>query len=451
MQKLPDKFLFSLQNILSPQELDLFLGSFQVNPPTSIRFNPHKKIRYASPTKSVAWASQGVYLEQRPSFTEDPLFWAGAYYVQEASSMFLEQVVKKILGEKKNIKVLDLSAAPGGKSTHLLSLLPESSLLVANEIIKSRADILEENLNRWGNGNYLVTQSDAQVLGRLSGFFDIILVDAPCSGEGMFRKDPKSIEEWSEESVNLCSIRQKRILSDILPALSPNGYLIYSTCTYNTQENEENLSWLRAQEDLTSIKITTDSSWGVREVSENQLYAYRFFPHLLEGEGFFMACFQKKLWGNPKEIKTQKNIFTKISKKQKEILEQWLDLPNSYDFYSFKERIFALRENFIPWINTIALQAYIKHTALYLGSFKQNDFIPSQALAHSTWVSERIPRWELSYEQAMQYLRKQNFSAENISEKGWHLVTYQSLGLGWAKILPNRINNYYPTEWRVRK
>ncbi|KOY88032.1 hypothetical protein AD998_03405 [bacterium 336/3] len=446
---LPADFTNKLAHILPENEHQSFLDSLQSPPITSIRYNSQKKLQnYIDNQKPVSWCKDGYYLSERPSFTEDPTFWAGSYYVQEASSMFLGKVIEHIL-PKKALRVLDLSAAPGGKSTHLISLISSDSLLVANEIIKNRADILEENLVRWGNSNYIVTQTDSQVWGSLENFFDIIVVDAPCSGEGMFRKEPQAITEWSLDNVNLCAARQKRILADVLPALKPSGFLVYSTCTYNTQENEENLAWLVKNHHCKSIKIPLEHDLGIKESSLDDIFAYRFFPHLLQGEGFFIACLQKT-GNNNTHSKTKKNIFTLLPKKQVDIFKNWINIPENHQFYTYKNQIFLLQEHHTQSISQIAGTAYIKHTSLQVGELKQNDFIPSHDLAMTNLVNANISRLELSYEQAMQYLRKQDFTIDT-PIKGWALMQYKGLNLGWAKILPNRINNYYPVHQRVRK
>ncbi|MCU0438452.1 MAG: rRNA methyltransferase [Raineya sp.] len=446
---LPSDFTKKLAHILPENEHSSFLDSLQDPPITSIRYNFQKNVQVHQEKQSpVKWCKQGFYLSERPSFTEDPTFWAGSYYVQEASSMFLGKVIEHIL-PKKDICVLDLSAAPGGKSTHLISLISSGSLLVANEIIKNRADILEENLIRWGNSNYLITQTDSQVWGNLENFFDIIVVDAPCSGEGMFRKEPQAITEWSLDNVNLCASRQKRILADVLPALKAGGFLVYSTCTYNTQENEENLSWLTKNQALKSISIPFEKEWGIRETQHENIFAYRFFPHLLQGEGFFIACLQK-LGNSLSNSKTKKNIFTPLPKKQIDILKNWISIPEKYQFYTYKNQIFLIQEHHSQLISQIATTAYIKHTSLQVGELKQNDFIPSHDLAMTSLVNQNIQRLELDYEQAMKYLRKQDFTIDT-NLKGWCLMQYKGLNLGWAKILPNRINNYYPVHQRVRK
>jgi len=328
---LPYDFLLEIKNFLSPEEAEVFCNSLQKPPITSLRLNPKKETALEYPTEPVPWSSLGFYLSERPSFTQDPLFWAGAYYVQEASSMFLEQIIQSIQ-IPENAVVLDLCAAPGGKSTHLLSLLPESSLLVSNEIVRNRADILQENLCRWGYSNYVVTQSGADAWGKLESFFDVILVDAPCSGEGMFRKEEQSLSEWSLENVNFCAARQKDILRNILPALAEGGYLIYSTCTYNTKENEENVRWLVEYFGLEYIEIPIKETWGIRKTD----YGYRFFPHLLQGEGFFIACLRKK--GQKKVRKTKKNLFTLAPKKDSKNFEPWLKNYSEKEIFLYQEK-----------------------------------------------------------------------------------------------------------------
>ncbi|GAB3814418.1 hypothetical protein GCM10028895_07510 [Pontibacter rugosus] len=233
----------------------------------------------------------GILPTRTSFFTLDPLLHAGAYYVQEASSMFLEQALKQSIDLDESLHVLDLCGAPGGKSTHLASLISKDSLLVANEVIRSRASILAENVTKWGSGNVLVTSNDPREFSRLPDFFDVMVIDAPCSGEGMFRKDHAAVGEWSEENVNLCAQRQQRILMDVWDALKPGGLLIYSTCTWNEKENEENIAWLAAQEGVESIKLEVQPEWGIIPTQLNGLEGYRFYPHRVQGEGFLWLLY----------------------------------------------------------------------------------------------------------------------------------------------------------------
>jgi 16S rRNA C967 or C1407 C5-methylase (RsmB/RsmF family) len=263
--RFPDNFLqlLSAENGFNKES---FIQAHQIDDaPTSIRLNPFKPSA-AKTGEQVPWSADGFYLNARPSFTFDPLFHAGCYYVQEASSMFIDHIFKHIrLNTDDNIKVLDLCAAPGGKSTLLNSAINADDLLVANEIIKTRVPVLTDNLSRWGQANVIVSNNDPKDIGRLKSFFDVILVDAPCSGSGMFRKDPQAMNEWSENNVELCHQRQERILADILPALKEDGYLIYSTCSYSHQENEDILDWLCLEFDLESVRIPIYKEWGIVE------------------------------------------------------------------------------------------------------------------------------------------------------------------------------------------
>ena len=221
------------------------LEALQMQAPISVRINTQKTVSKPGLATAVPWCENGYYLPERPLFAADPAFHAGHYYVQEAGSMVVGSIVKNLLSAlPEPAVVLDLCAAPGGKSTHLASVLREGDMLVANEVIGTRTPILAENLCKWGAGNHIVSRADASRFGASGAQFDIVVADLPCSGEGMFRKDPAAIDEWSENNVKLCAERQQRIVTDIWPAIAPGGYLIYSTCTYNTAENEDNVNRL---------------------------------------------------------------------------------------------------------------------------------------------------------------------------------------------------------------
>ena len=266
----------------------------QADVPVSIRINEKKGTPAPVtdiPDNRVAWCDTGYYLPERLSFTFDPLFHAGAYYVQEASSMFLEQAVRSHV--KTPVRCLDLCAAPGGKSTHLAACLPEGSLLVSNEVIRSRSHILAENIAKWGNPNCIVTNNDPKEIGCLTHFFDVIIADVPCSGEGMFRKDTDSTGEWSIANVELCAGRGRRIIHDVWNALKPGGLLIYSTCTYNTEEDEENIHYITEELGAEALPIPIKDEWQITGPLKYNHPVYRFFPHKTKGEGFFLAALRK--------------------------------------------------------------------------------------------------------------------------------------------------------------
>ena len=264
----------------------------------SIRVNPYKKLRnslsFSNPLERVPWSEQGYYLEERPSFTFDPLFHAGYYYVQEASSMFIEHVVRKLVSAP--VACLDLCAAPGGKSVSLLSALPEGSLLVSNEIIRQRANVLSETLTKFGHPNAVVTQNSPADFAAFPGLFDLILVDAPCSGEGMFRKDEVAIQEWSPQNVKMCAARQRDILSDVWPTLKPGGLLIYSTCTFNRDENEDNVRWMADNLGATIKKVEVEPDWNIVPRMMKRRVAF-IFIRIKQRGGLFCCCFTEKRRG----------------------------------------------------------------------------------------------------------------------------------------------------------
>ncbi len=459
MNSLPKELLRSLQNLKSFNE-EAFKAVHQPGGQiTSIRLNPEKVKSQKSKPKTdgpVPWSSNGYYLAERPSFTLDPLFHAGAYYVQEASSMFLEEVIKQTVDLSKPIKVLDLCAAPGGKSTLIQSIISKESLLVSNEVIKTRANILSENITKWGAANVIVTNNDPSDFQRLENYFDIIVVDAPCSGSGLFRKDPNAIEEWSEKNVQLCAQRQQRILADVLPSLKEGGILIYSTCSYSQEEDEEIADWMVKGFKVESLKLKLEESWGIVEaVSEKEkALGYRFFPDKVKGEGFFIAAFRKMLLGSEinNEVKRrrskEKNKTDKITAKEIEILKPYLINTDDLFFIKQNEEIIAMPIHLEDDLGIIRSALYIKKAGVKLGAVIRNELIPAHELAVSNIISPTIPRHEADKETALQYLRREEIKTGDL-HKGWVLLTHQQLPIGWIKVISSRINNYYPKDWRI--
>lgn len=435
---LPETFIDRTKNLLE-SEWDAFEKALQEEVPVSIRLNPEKHSDISFEEK-VPWASSAYYLPERPVFTLDPLFHAGAYYVQEASSMYLEQIINNRFSEL--VVALDLCAAPGGKSTHLSSLLPKDSLLIANEVISGRSGILSENIIKWGNPYSIVTNNDPKEIGSLLHRFDMILTDVPCSGEGMFRKDPAAINEWSVNNVHLCAERQRRIVADIWPALKPGGILIYSTCTYNREENEDNITWI-CQE------------LGAKIVEEPR----RFFPHRNKGEGFFIAALQKEEKDQQNNRATQRKEKKRATSKQRNPIPihfnyvmQWLKDPETFDIFEDSSLLKAFPKNYSEVYNQIKSCLRVISSGIVLGEIKGKDLIPSHSLSMSTALSKNaFPRWEIDKETALHYLHKDSFQSlpDNLP-KGYVLLTHQSLPLGFIKNIGSRANNLYPSEWRIR-
>ncbi len=456
--QLPHSFLQSLENV-EGFDLKAFAAVHEeAKPLTSIRFNPNKKIDVQDSAlqleSKIPWSSQGYYLKERPSFTKDPLFHAGAYYVQEASSMFLEQVLRQTVDLNTSIKVLDLCAAPGGKSTLIQSLISKDSLLVSNEVIKTRVNVLVENITKWGAANVVVTNNDPRDFQRLDSYFDVIVVDAPCSGSGLFRKDPDAISEWSLDNVTLCSQRQQRILADVKEALKQDGILIYSTCSYSKAENENIAEWLITENGFESIQLQINPEWNIVETitKETNAYGYRFYPDKVNGEGFFITAF-KKTNPTPNAKQTTPNTKHQTINKQpqtpnaKQEITNWLS-SKDISLFPWKDDIIAFPENLINEIPVLQSALYIKKAGVNIGSLIRNELIPSHELAMSTILNQDLASVLLDLKKALQFLRLESIE-KDFEGTGWMLVKYGGLALGFIKALPNRINNYYPREWRI--
>ena len=423
---------------------------------TSIRINPSKLSEFSKilpfPKGSlrdgggggVPWTEYGYYLESRPSFTFDPLFHAGCYYVQEASSMFLEQALKQTVDLSKPLKILDLSAAPGGKSTHIQSLISKESLLVSNEVIKSRSNILKDNIIKWGSENVIVTNNDPRDFQKLDGYFDVIVIDAPCSGSGLFRRDEEAINEWSLNNIQLCSQRQQRIIADVWPALKKNGILIYCTCSYSKEENEDIAQWLDSNFKIENFQLSIGNTWGITASD----YGYRFWPDKLRGEGFYIACF-RKTDGEENSFQKSKSKPDLLNKREIELLKKWAKTENHH--FIRKEKIIHVVPEFMQndIVNLLAKLRVI-YFGTCVGELIREKLIPAHSLALSKIISENVISKELDYDEAINYLKKKDLHIDNI-KKGWQIVTFQGCNLGWINVLPNRINNYYPKSLRILK
>lgn len=402
-------------------------------------------------SSSVPWCSTGYYLQNRPSFTLDPLFHAGCYYVQEASSMFLEQIIKTVCPDhgSETYKVLDLCAAPGGKSTHLSAIFPQS-LVVANEVIKTRTGILLENVVKWGMENIVVTQNDPVDFEALSDYFDVVVVDAPCSGSGMFRKDPDVMQEWSGQQVALCSKRQRRILQDIWPSLKENGVLIYSTCSYSEEENEAILDWIAEALDAETIAIPYPDEWGIVEsVSEQKkCLGYRFFPDKIDGEGFFISCVRKKATTDKDRVKPAKLDWVPLIEKKG--ISDYVISPENYVITCYKDDWLILPERMAEEVAVLNAGLRIKKCGIKAGRMIREELVPAHDLAVSILIRRQMPVIELDRQAALDYLSRKEIFAE-IAVPGWNLVRFLGCNLGWVKILKHRINNYYPMAYRILK
>lgn len=497
---LPASFIDYTRSLLGDEEYDKLAAALQQEPPVSIRLN-FNKLRVESgelrvnrialhshsplstlhsPLLPVPWSSEGFYLDERLTFTFDPLFHAGCYYVQEASSMFVEQVLRQYVTEP--VVMLDLCAAPGGKSTHARSVLPEGSLLVANEVIRNRSQILAENLTKWGQPDVVVTNNDPADFSSLPSFFDVILTDVPCSGEGMFRKDPVAVEEWSPENVAICWQRQRRIIADIWPSLKPGGILIYSTCTYNTKEDEENVRWIQQEFGAEPLVLEVRKDWNITgnllqdesgssahsEHSAQETPVYHFFPHKTKGEGFFLAALRKPeteedntpvfsfAKGKTSKKKDKKGGATPslVTKEHLNIAKNWLNEEESAGYLLSTEgtTIQIFPQRYADELAVMKQSLKIVSAGVGVGEVKGKDLIPGHALAMSSALLRReaFATEEVTYEQAIAYLRKEAITLSATAPRGYVLLTYRNIPLGFVKNIGNRANNLYPQEWRIR-
>lgn len=458
---LPASFIDQMTQLLGPAETEALCHAITSSEPcTSIRLNPHKTVSDEHPDL-VPWCEQGRYLPERPQFTMDPLLHAGAYYVQEASSMFIEQAYKAILAESEDIsRVIDLCAAPGGKSTLWRSLLPDGCLLVANEPMRQRAQILAENLTKWGHPDVIVTNAFPEEFSSLCSFFDVVAADVPCSGEGMFRKDEQAREEWSPEAVVACADRQWQIINDIWPTLREGGFLVYSTCTFNAQEDEEMVKRICDELGAETLPIPYDKEWGIVESSAigyADLHGYHFYPHKVKGEGIFMALLRKTSEApegkaSKRDKKGKNKSATSLPVKNSAAIADWLCHSSEFKFFRPDEfHLGAIRQSLYD--DTLKVTSVVRAltAGILMTEEKGKKLIPQHALALSTELSSAFPREEVSLETALSYLRRESITLSPETPRGYVVVTYKGAPLGFVNNLGSRANNLYPEQWRIRK
>ena len=451
---LPTGFREQIHELL-PEEAHALLRALDEEPSVSIRLNARKtrELELSLPLgEAVPWAGPlGYYLDQRPSFTADPLWHAGSYYVQEASSMLLS-LVKPLLGEEP-LTALDLCAAPGGKSTLLLDLLPEGSVLVSNELIRSRAQILAENIQKWGATESIVTSTEPRALGKLRTTFDFILVDAPCSGEGMLRKDEEARRQWSPGLVAQCARQQREILEDIWPALRPGGILVYSTCTFNREEDEAMVSYLVEEFGAEPLALP-DCPNEIIPSTLSPYPCYRMMPHRVRGEGLFLCVLRKSEDEVPAKVKPPKGKGRGSVKAPAEVLA-WLaeDLRQDLILQQVGDDQLVA---YLPSVSSLVeqLQAQkipILTSGIPLAEVKGKNYLPHPALALSLALAkEAFPRVEVTQETAIRYLAREAITLPEATPKGFVLICYGGQALGFVKHLGNRSNNLYPQAWRIR-
>lgn len=444
---LPPEFIerINSQAYIDAGSLTQALGAPSV---TSIRVN---RLKWPCPVtgyEKVEWEPDGFYLPGRPLFTADPLFHAGVYYPQESSSMFAGEMFRQLAAGTSGLRVLDLCGAPGGKSTHLASLLGDGGLLVANEVIRSRAAVLSENITKWGTGNVIVTNADPSRLALLPGFFDFIVADAPCSGEGMFRS-PVAVREWSVQNAKLCSERQRRIVMEAWPSLKPGGIMIYSTCTFNPAENEENIAWITGETGAEPLEVTLPSGSPVVTVRYGRVEGYGFHPGRVRGEGFFIAALRK-----PYRQVQGLRVHNAKKTAMRPSAEAYSKSEHLSSFH--RDRVTIRNGRIIALAAETGLCSYIEErlpvikSGTMIGEIKNNDLVPAHDLAMSVRLrKEAWAQYSLTSGEALAFLRLEPLNAA-LMQQGRLLLTFREVPLGFANNLGNRVNNGYPQGWRIR-
>jgi 16S rRNA C967 or C1407 C5-methylase (RsmB/RsmF family)/NOL1/NOP2/fmu family ribosome biogenesis protein len=446
MAQFPEAFLKRIQK----QRLDAqdLIQALNRESPISIRLNPKKTSEQFENEENVPWCPTGKYLKERPIFTKDPLFHAGVYYPQEAGSMFIDAILKQLKLPEDCI-ALDLCAAPGGKSTILLDNLSDSSLLISNEINRHRAYILRDNLTRWGNANLMVTNRNPSDFHKFTGLFDLILVDAPCSGEGMFRKDPNSRNEWTPKNTALCATRQTEILKEIWPSLKEGGILIYSTCTFNPEENSEQILNLLETYECQMVNLSFPATFGL-DTSDNQhpsygTLGYTCFPHKMKAEGFFFSVIQKTEQTRSFQLKN-KRLEKNTSKNQFEL--PGFKAPANHTTVCLNDAFYLIPENQIALMLYLQRELSCLKFGIRLGEVVGGKWNPHFEYALCHFDKPYFESAAIHLEQALHFLKGNAIDFD--CKDGWCLVTYQNHALGWLKKIGNRANNYYPKELRIR-
>ncbi len=459
---IPAPFEMQLRRELSEQDVKSLIEALDGESTTAIRVNPYKMTRaeevnekWGEAVERVPWSRYGFYLTERPQFTYDSAFHAGAYYVQEASSQFVGHILSSI--DMEGAKVLDTCAAPGGKTTLYSTLVGHEGLVVAAELNRGRASVLADNARKWGLGNVVVVNSDAKQLATFESYYDVVAVDAPCSGEGMFRKMESAREEWSEGNVAQCVERQRDILQSVWQTLKPGGTLIYSTCTFNQMENEGVLEWFEQWCDgevAPSERVECDDEWGIVRGEVGSFQCFRFFPGKTRGEGFFVAVAQKSYdaVGRVRMPKGRKSVFTPLSRIDLAECARWVEQPERMSFYLVADTVYGYYIEQKDAVKRLAESLNVIYSGVAVGQIFKGKMSPDGALALFAGVNrEAAAVVALDEEDILTYLRRGEVAAANF-EEGINLVTDRSgYAVGYVKRIGARVNNRYLNSLRILK
>lgn len=442
---LPEGFIKEMRS-LPGIDSEALLRSLDLPPAIGVRFNSRKPSHTGLElSETVDWCPQGRWLSTRPRFTLMPELHAGAFYVQDPSSMIHREIVSRLADEP--VAVVDFCAAPGGKTTAALDALPDGSVMIANEFEPSRVGALKENLTKWGYPGVAVTNADTKVFRSLKGFIDIAIVDAPCSGEGMMRKEAAARTQWSEGLVRQCAAIQWEIIGNAIEALKPGGYLIYSTCTFNLTENENMLIRMRDEMGMVPVDMNLPADWGIG-ASLADIPAIRFMPHITRGEGLFVGVMQKS--GNL-DSGLKRRHQKKAPRHDKIPIDGLIINPENYILENKGNTFQAIPIPLHILLSELPSRTKILSAGVEIGEMKGKDFIPSPALALSSALRHgEFPETELSRDEAIAFLRREPLLPSGETARGINLVCHGHLPLGWIKNIGSRANNLYPQAWKIR-
>ena len=452
MRALPVAFTERMRKQLGAEEAECLFEALDSVSPVAVRLNPAKcgEEGVWSEGEAIAWSKNGRKLKERPSFTLDTAFHAGAYYVQEAASQFLDYIITQEGLQGK--RVLDMCAAPGGKTTIYSTAVGRDGLVVANEYVRSRANILADNVRKWGLGNVLVTNNAPEHIAQFEGWFDMVAVDAPCSGEGMFRKEEVAREDWSEAAVKMCAARQLSIVCEAWQSLKEGGLFIYSTCTFNDEEDEGVLqAFIEELGDVftSSQRVDIETQWGIIRGEVGAFQTFRFFPHKTDSEGLFVAVARKAESVAQRTPKARKKVVQEVDKNSRQELSRWLQEPEKHTFAGVADTIYAYRTEQYKAVQALSENLTAIYSGVSMGQIFKGKLKPDWALSQYVGLNRSaVAVAELDEARALDYLRKHDIAVGNM-EEGINLVTHQGRALGFAKRVGARCNNLYPNSLKI--
>lgn len=441
--EIPEHFAIRVKAEYSDTIANRLLTALNESPVVSVRLNQLKRIDTFDSNEAIDWCDNGRYLIDRPLFAADPFYHGGAYYPQESSSMILDWVLKQLQFETNSIEALDVAAAPGGKTLILADFLRGKGRVIANEIDAARCSILEENISRWGCDNVVVTHGSSGQLKNLGQQFQIVLLDAPCSGEGMFRKDYQARAQWSKDLVASCAKVQKNILNDLTHLVATGGFLIYSTCTFSSQENMDQLDHLCASGEFENISLQPLDRWGIKLQTGKCASAMQFIPGMVRGEGLTMGVLKKVGLSSNRKYKYQ-GQFRELENRERQLIP----IDSIKMFYDSKRKHYSSSSFGADELNNISHFLPIRKSGITIGQLAGDTFIPNHELAMASHIHASFPSIDLDEQLARRFLSGETWPLE--VTPGWYRVEYKNISLGWIKSLGNRINNYLPKSLRLR-